>query len=92
MIYLFTGSLKPSDEVLGGLTGFLPTHLSCDNCSAVLDALNSDSSGYFWRFMGISLLLAFVVVTGGLFVNSMAAYGPSRLKWRGRQAAFSGRS
>jgi multiple sugar transport system permease protein len=88
VLYLFLGSLKPSDEVLNGLSGFLPTHLSFDNYAHVLDALSSDSTGYFWRFMGISLLVAFVVVTGGLFVNSMAAYGMSRLKWRGREALF----
>ncbi|MFI0777937.1 carbohydrate ABC transporter permease [Streptomyces sp. NPDC021212] len=88
VLYLLLGSLKPSDEVLNGLTGFLPTHLTLDNYAHVLTALNSDSTGYFWRFMGISLLVSFVVVTGGLFVNSMAAYGMSRLKWRGRQAVF----
>ncbi|WP_086786763.1 ABC transporter permease subunit [Streptomyces caniscabiei] len=88
VLYLLLGSLKPSDEVLDGLSGFLPTHLSFDNYSAVLDSLNSDSTGYFWQFMGVSLLLAFVVVTGGLFVNSMAAYGLSRLRWRGREAVF----
>jgi multiple sugar transport system permease protein len=88
VLYLLLGSLKPSDEVLNGLSGFLPTHLSLDNYAHVLDALNSDSTGYFWRFLGVSLLVAFVVVTGGLFVNSMAAYGMSRLKWRGREAVF----
>ncbi|WP_069759167.1 carbohydrate ABC transporter permease [Streptomyces sp. LUP47B] len=88
VLYLLLGSLKPSDEVLNGLSGFLPTHLSFDNYAHVLDALNSDSTGYFWRFMGVSLLVAFVVVTGGLFVNSTAAYGMSRLKWRGREAVF----
>ncbi|MFF4015034.1 carbohydrate ABC transporter permease [Streptomyces sp. NPDC001843] len=88
VLYLFLGSLKPSDEVLNGLSGFLPTHLSFHNYAAVLDSLNSDSTGYFWRFLGVSLLVAFVVVTGGLFVNSMAAYGLSRLKWRGRKAVL----
>jgi multiple sugar transport system permease protein len=88
VIYLILGSLKPSNQVLNGLSGFLPTHLSLDNYSAVLDSLNSDSTGYFWRFMGVSLLVAFVVVTGGLFVNSMAAYGLTRLKWRGREAVL----
>jgi multiple sugar transport system permease protein len=88
VLYLFLGSLKPSGEVLNGLSGFLPTHLSFDNYSAVLDSLSSDSTGYFWQFMGVSVLVAFVVVTGGLFVNSMAAYGLSRLKWRGRDAVF----
>ncbi|MFD4506696.1 carbohydrate ABC transporter permease [Streptomyces sp. NPDC058457] len=88
VLYLLLGSLKPSDQVLNGLSGFLPTHLTFANYAHVLDALNSDSTGYFWRFMGVSLLVAFVVVTGGLFVNSMAAYGMSRLKWRGRDAVF----
>ena len=87
-LYLFVGSFKPSDEVLNGLSGFLPTHLTFDNYTNVLDSLDSDSTGYFWRFMGVSVLVAFVVVTGGLFVNSMAAYGLSRLKWRGREAVF----
>ncbi|MEU5322737.1 carbohydrate ABC transporter permease [Streptomyces sp. NPDC021056] len=88
VLYLFLGSLKPSDEVLNGLSGFLPTHLTFANYSAVLDSLSSDSTGYFWQFMGVSVLVAFVVVTGGLFVNSMAAYGLSRLEWRGREAVF----
>ncbi|MEU1180158.1 carbohydrate ABC transporter permease [Streptomyces sp. NPDC005820] len=87
-LYLFIGSFKPSDQVLSGLSGFLPTHLTFDNYTNVLNSLDSDSTGYFWRFLGVSVLLAFVVVTGGLFVNSMAAYGLSRLKWRGRQAVF----
>ncbi|WP_128374475.1 carbohydrate ABC transporter permease [Streptomyces cavernae] len=88
VLYLFLGSFKPSDEVLDGLSGFLPTHLSFDNYAAVLRSFDSDSTGYFWQFMAISLGVAFVVVTGGLFVNSMAAYGMSRLKWRGREAVF----
>ncbi|WP_243766116.1 carbohydrate ABC transporter permease [Streptomyces sp. GC420] len=88
VIYMFLGSLKPSDEVLDGLSGFLPTHLTLDNYSAVLDSLNSDSTGYFWRFMGVSLLLAAIVVGCGLIINSMAAYGLSRLRWRGRDALF----
>ncbi len=88
VLYLAIGSLKPSDQVLAGLSGFLPTDLSLDNYAAVLDSLNSDSTGYFWRFTGVSVLLAAVVVCGGLIVNSMAAYGLSRLRWRGRKAVF----
>lgn len=82
-LYLFLGSLKPSDQVLNGLSGFLPTHLSLHNYTAVLNALDSDSTGYFWQFMGVSLLLTSVVVLGGLLVNSLAAYGLTRLRWRG---------
>ncbi|MEU1184650.1 carbohydrate ABC transporter permease [Streptomyces sp. NPDC005820] len=89
VLYLILGSFKPSDEVLNGLTGFLPTHLSFDNYRAVLDGFDSDATGYFWRFMGVSVLLSTVVVLGGLIVNSMAAYGLTRLKWRGQGAVFS---
>ncbi|MFE9773463.1 carbohydrate ABC transporter permease [Streptomyces sp. NPDC005931] len=34
------------------------------------------------------MLLSFVVVTGGLIVNSLAAYDLTRLKWRGQRAVF----
>jgi multiple sugar transport system permease protein len=87
-LYLFLGSFKPSDQVLNGLSGFVPTHLTLHNYQAVLAALDSDSTGYFWRFLGVSLLLAAVVVLGGLVVNSMAAYGLTRLRWRGNSAVF----
>jgi multiple sugar transport system permease protein len=88
VLYLVLGSFKPSDQVLNGLTGFLPTHMSFDNYRAVLHNFDSDATGYFWRFMGTSLLLATVVVLGGLVVNSMAAYGLTRLRWRGQGAVF----
>ncbi|MER6187128.1 carbohydrate ABC transporter permease [Streptomyces sp. NPDC001652] len=88
VLYLFLGSFKPSDEVLNGLTGFLPTNLSFNNYRAVLDSFDSDATGYFWQFMGISLLLSAVVVLGGLIVNSMAAYGLTRLRWKGQNTVF----
>ncbi|MGW3073438.1 MULTISPECIES: carbohydrate ABC transporter permease [unclassified Kitasatospora] len=85
VLYLLIGSLKPSDRVLAGLSGFLPTHLSFHNYAVVLRSLSSDSTGYFWRFMAVSLIVACTVVAGGLVVNSMAAYALSRLRWRGRK-------
>jgi multiple sugar transport system permease protein len=88
VIYLFLGSLKPSGEVLNGLSGFLPTHLSLRNYAAVLDSLNSDSTGYFWQFMAVSSAVTCLVVAGGLLINSMAAYGLTRLEWRGRDAVL----
>ncbi|ARF81869.1 carbohydrate ABC transporter permease [Kitasatospora aureofaciens] len=88
VLYLVIGSLKPSDQVLAGLSGFLPTNLSLHNYAAVLHSLSSDSTGHFWRFMGVSLLVAATVVAGGLVVNSMAAYALSRLEWGGRKLLF----
>lgn len=86
--YLIIGSLKPSDKVLEGFAGFLPVDLSLNNYSAVMQSLNSEASGYFWGFFLNSFLITFVVVVGGLIVNSMAGYAFARLDWLGRDKLF----
>ncbi|WP_326594748.1 carbohydrate ABC transporter permease [Streptomyces sp. NBC_01803] len=88
LIYLLIGSLKPPDEVLHGLSGFVPTSLTFDNYRAVFDSLSTSSTGYFWQFAAVSLTVSAMVVAGGLLVNSMAAYALSRLRWPGRRAAL----
>lgn len=88
VLYLVIGSFKPSDEVLSGLSGFVPNHLTLRNYRGVFASLSSASTGYFWQFMAVSLAVATVVVVGGLLVNSMAGYALSRLRWRGRDAVF----
>ena len=87
-LYLVIGSFKPSDEVLDGLSGFVPTHLTLRNYQGVLEGLSSESTGYFWQFMAVSLTVAVVVVVGGLLINSLAGYALSRLRWRGLRAVF----
>ncbi|MFN8110273.1 MAG: carbohydrate ABC transporter permease [Thermoleophilia bacterium] len=88
IIYLVVGSLKPTDRVLDGLNGFLPTGLTFSNYDKVLNRFSTDASGHFSDFYLTSLIVSFFVVVGGLLVNSMAAYALSRLRWRGREAAL----
>jgi multiple sugar transport system permease protein len=88
VLYLVIGSFKPSDEVLNGLSGFVPTQLTLRNYERVFESLSSPSTGYFWQFMTVSLTVAATVVVGGLVVNSMAGYALSRLRWRGRDGVF----
>jgi multiple sugar transport system permease protein len=87
--YMIIGSFKPSDEVLNGLGGFLPTNLSLDNYSGVMGRFDSDASGYFWNFYLTSLIVSLVIVIGGLVINSMAAYALARLRWVGRNLVLS---
>jgi len=82
--YLLVGSLKPSGEVLNGFAGFLPTNLSFDNYTAVIGALSTESTGYFWQFFSNSFIISAVIVIGGLVVNSLAGYAFARLEWVGR--------
>lgn len=88
VIYLVLGSFKPSNEVLTGLSGFVPRDLTLRNYQGVFESLSSESTGYFWQFMTVSLTVTAAVVVGGLLVNSTAAYAMSRPRWRGRGSAF----
>jgi multiple sugar transport system permease protein len=88
ILYLFLGSLKPSSEVLTGLSGFLPKNLSFHNYRAVSASLSSESTGYLWRFLFVSVVIAAITVLGGLVVNSLAAYSFARLVWFGRDWVF----
>jgi multiple sugar transport system permease protein len=84
--YMLIGSLKPTAEVLDGINGFALKHLSFNNYLTVFSTFNDDSMGYLWRFYSNSILVSFVIVFGGLIVNSMIAYALARLRWRGRNA------
>ena len=90
IIYMFIGSLKPSDKVLNGLAGFAPNHLSFHNYTSVVDRFNSDATGHFPRFYLTSLIIAVAIVAGGLVVNSLAAYAFARLRWKGRDLVLLG--
>jgi multiple sugar transport system permease protein len=86
--FMFIGSLKPSEQVLNGLGGFVPRDLSLDNYKGVFDRFNSAATGYFSWFFFTSVLVASVIVIVGLVVNSMIAYALARLQWRGRNLSL----
>jgi multiple sugar transport system permease protein len=88
ILYMVIGSFKPSSEVLNGLAGFKPTHLSFDNYTGVVGRFDDDATGYFWQFYLTSAIVALVVVLGGLVVNSFAGYALARLRWPGRQGVL----
>ncbi|MCY9783487.1 carbohydrate ABC transporter permease [Nocardiopsis sp. EMB25] len=88
ILYMVVGSLKPDDQVLDGLAGFVPRNLSLDNYVDVFATFDDPSTGYFLDFLGTSVIVTGIVVLGGLVVNSMAAYALARLRWRGRDAVL----
>jgi multiple sugar transport system permease protein len=88
IIYMVIGSFKPTTEVLGGLRGIFPEHLSLDNYRGIFKFFSDESTGYFWRFYLTSTIVSSAIVFGGLIVNSMAAYSLARLKWLGRNTVL----
>ncbi len=88
--YLLVGSFKPNDKVLNGVAGFLPEGLSFANYRRVFETFNSESTGYFWNFYLVSIIVSSVIVIGGLIINSMIAFAIARLQWRGRGFVLTG--
>jgi multiple sugar transport system permease protein len=88
IVYLFVGSLKPSEDVLNGLAGFLPVGTSLDNYTGVAKRFDSSSTGYFYNFYKTSAIVSGVIVAAGIVVNSLAAYALARLTWRGRNVVL----
>lgn len=84
ILYMLIGSFKPSGEVLNGLAGFAPVHLSFDNYVGVFQRFNDSSTGYFRDFYLTSVIVTVTVVGVGLIINSLAAYALARLRWAGR--------
>ena len=88
LYYLFIGSLKPTEKVLNGFAGFLPSDLTFKNYIGVFSSLSSDATGYFAQYFFNSIWISLVVVLGGLVINSMAGYAFARLEWFGRDKIF----
>ncbi len=87
IVFMLVSSLKPDEQIfsdMGSLKAFLPVgHLSLDNYKATLDTVPA------FRFLLNSILVSAVTVVLGLFINSMAAFGLSRLQWKGRGLVLS---
>ena len=77
IVFMFVSSLKPDEQIfadLGSLRAFLPVgDLSLDNYRATFDKVPAA------RFLLNSIVISGVIVILGLFINSLAAFGLSRL-------------
>ncbi len=83
LLFLFVSSLKPDLQIfadLGSWRAFLPVgDVSLDNYTAVFDRVP------FPRLLLNSIGISAVTVVLGLLINSLAAFGLARLRWRGKQ-------
>jgi len=83
LLFLFVSSLKPDLQIfadLGSWRAFLPVgDISLDNYTAVFDRVP------FARLLLNSVGISAVTVALGLVINSLAAFGLARLRWRGKQ-------
>jgi len=81
--WMISTSLKPLNETMTLPPRWLPSTIQWRNYPDAIHAM-----GYFWRYAGNSLFLCFMNVTGTVFSSALAAYGFSRIEWKGRDKVF----
>lgn len=86
IVFMLAASLKSDHQIFADMNSFkafLPVgELSFANYAAVFDRVP------FWRFLGNTLFVTFMVTAFGLIVNSMCGYALARMRWKGRGLVF----
>jgi len=81
--WMVSTSLKPLKETMTLPPRWIPSVIQWHNYRDAIHAM-----GHFWRFAGNSLFLCFMTVTGTVTSSALAAYGFSRVEWKGRDTVF----
>ncbi|KQU00626.1 sugar ABC transporter permease [Sanguibacter sp. Leaf3] len=87
ILFMVVSSLKPDGQIFADMTSpraLLPVgELSLDNYAGVFERVPAT------RFILNSVFVTSTIVILGLFVNSIAGFALSRLRWRGRALVLS---
>jgi len=83
MLWMLSTSLKPLNETMTLPPVWIPSEIQWRNYPDAIAAM-----GHFWRYAGNSLFLAVMTVIGTVTSSALAAYGFSRIEWKGRDKVF----
>lgn len=81
--WMVSTSLKPLNETMSLPPRWIPSELHWENYPDAIREMR-----YFWRYAGNSLLLCLLSVVGTVTSSALAAYGFSRIEWKGRDTVF----
>lgn len=82
-LWMVSTSLKPLNETLSLPPRWLPSRILWQNYPEAIASM-----GHFWRYAANTLLLCLLTVLGTVISSALAAYGFSRIEWRGRDKVF----
>jgi multiple sugar transport system permease protein len=86
IVFMFVSAFKTERQMFLDLRtvigAFLPTDVTLANFPTLFERVP------FERFMLASLIVTFLTVTAGLFINSLTAFALARLRWRGKGAVL----
>jgi multiple sugar transport system permease protein len=81
--WMLSTSLKPLNETMTVPPRWLPSHIQWDNYPRAIEEMKM-----FWRYTGNTVYLCAMTVIGTVLSSALAAYGFSRIEWRGRDKVF----
>ncbi|WP_269542562.1 carbohydrate ABC transporter permease [Cerasicoccus fimbriatus] len=81
--WMVSTSLKPLNETLSMPPRWLPSTVQWENYPQAIDEMKM-----FWRYTANTTFLCVMTVIGTVLSSSLAAYGFSRIEWRGRDKIF----
>ncbi|MFC7359109.1 carbohydrate ABC transporter permease [Nocardioides astragali] len=88
IVFMFVSSFKPDAQIFADLTSwraFVPVgDISLDNYRGVFDRVPAG------RMLMNSIGVSTITVVLGIFVNSLAAFALSRMRWRGQRVILTG--
>jgi len=82
-VWMVSTSLKPLNETMSLPPRWMPSVFQWRNYPDAIHAM-----GYFWRYVGNTLFVCVMTVIGTVASSSLAAYGFSRIDWKGRDKLF----
>jgi multiple sugar transport system permease protein len=83
LAWMLSTSLKPLNETMALPARWMPGRIQWRNYGDAIQAM-----GCFWRYAGNSLFLCVMNVAGTVASSALAAYGFSRIEWKGRDRFF----
>ena len=81
--WMVSTSLKPVNEAMTLPVRWIPRVVQWHNYPDAIQAMV-----YFWRYVANSLFLCIMTVLGTVTSSTLAAYGFSRIEWKGREKVF----
>ena len=81
--WMVSTSLKLVGETMTLPMRWVPRTVQWHNYPDAIHAM-----GYFWRYAANSLFLCLMTVVGTVTSSALAAYGFSRIEWKGREKVF----
>lgn len=82
-LWMLSTALKPLPETMALPPVWIPSKIQWENFPEAIASM-----GQFWRYAGNTLYVATMSVVGSVVSSALAAYGFSRIDWRGRDKVF----